>query len=549
MLAMLGLAVTVGWQMNRQIGALSLDRQNDNLRIVARILQDAYPETRVRYGADGAVQRITMPGIPEFADHAMIDRAAFLTGETATVFAWDPETRDYWRRTTNIGAAEGERAVGTPLGTGGSVYPVIRAGETYLGEATILGTDYYTIYQPIFTPGDDIIGILYAGVETASLEAMRESVWHAVLISTLVLTGLMAALALGAFRAMLRPLVNLVPVVRRLAAGETGLEIPHQNGRDEVGDLAAAVRVFQESMVRNEELNRTALEEQQAKAARAEQQSRLAAAFDSRVREELAVVTGAAGEMRETAETLSATAEETSVQATSVAAAAEQATGNVRSVASSAEALSGSIRDISRQVQAQSRKAKEASDATGRSRERVQGLSEKAQGIGEVVSLITSIAEQTNLLALNATIEAARAGDAGKGFAVVASEVKSLANQTARATEQIAGQIGAVQDETRATVTAIEAIAGEITAVAEIAGSIAAAVEEQDAASVEIGGNAGQAVQGTEGVSSAIASVTEAAANTGTAATQVLDSAGRLAERADTLNALVRRFLEDIQAA
>ena len=163
--------------------------------------------------------------------------------------------------------------------------------------------------------------------------------------------------------------------------------------------------------------------------------------------------------------------------------------------------------------------------------------------------MITSSAEQTNLLALNATIEAARAGDAGKGFAVVASEVKNLANQTAKATEQIAGQIGAVQDDMGGTVEAIEAIADEISTVAQIAGSIASAVEEQNTATHQIGRNVTEAAQGTQEVSSTIVTVTEAAATTGTAANRMLGSARTLAEKANTLNALIRTFLDDIQAA
>ena len=547
--AILGLARVVEEQVGRGIEELAMDRQNDSLRIAARTLQDVYPDMRVTYASDGSVSRITMPAIPEFTDHTLIDLAAFLTGETVTVFAWEPENRDFWRRTTSIGADRGERAVGTPLGRTGPVYPVVRAGETYLGEASILETDYLTIYQPIFSPSGEVIGILYAGIEKASLEAMQDAIGTAVLITAVVVLLIVVPVAMMCFRAMLRPLVNLVPIVRRLADGETGIDVPYTTRGDEIGTLASAVRLFKDSLIRNEELNRATLEEQEKRAARAERLRQMTGEFDGRVREELASVTASATKMRETAESLSVTAEETSMHAASVAAAADQASGNVQTVATASEELGTSIQEISRQVQEQSAKAQQAATATGRSRERVQGLSEKAQSIGEVVGLITSIAEQTNLLALNATIEAARAGDAGKGFAVVASEVKNLANQTAKATEQIAGQIGAVQEETGVTVEAIEAIAGEISTVAEIAGSIASAVEEQNTATQEIGRNVTEAAQGTHDVSSTIATVTEAAATTGTAANRMLGSATTQAEKANTLNALIRTFLEDVRAA
>ena len=319
---------------------------------------------------------------------------------------------------------------------------------------------------------------------------------------TAVLGGVVLAIAIGVtwflIASVIQPIKRMIVVMGGLAEGDKTVEVPAQTRKDEIGAMAAAVEIFKKSLIENEELNRAALEEQRERAERAERLQRMAAEFDTRVREELAVVTGSANEMRVTARSLSETAEETSSQATTVAGAAEEASSNVQTVATATEELGSSILEISRQVQDQSGKARQAADATDVSRERMHGLSAKVEIIGEVVTLITSIAEQTNLLALNATIEAARAGEAGKGFAVVASEVKSLATQTAKATESIGSQIGAVQEETGATVTAIEAITGEIEAVAEIAGTIAAAVEEQNAATQEIGRNLTQAAAGTQ---------------------------------------------------
>ena len=383
----------------------------------------------------------------------------------------------------------------------------------------------------------------------ANSEAIRaRTVWTMWgVLAFAVIAGV--AVAVLIVRSVTGPVGAMTAAIDRLAGGDKTVEVPGTRRRDELGRMAQAVLVFKDNLIRNEELNQTALDEQKQRGARAEQVKRMATKFDGEVRRELAVVTTSAAEMKDTANALSATAEQARAQVTSVAAAAEQASMSVQTVATAAEELGSSIQEISRQVQDQSTKAQQASAATNQSRERVQSLSQKARDIGEVVDLITSIAEQTNLLALNATIEAARAGDAGKGFAVVASEVKNLANQTAKATEEIASQIGAVQDETRATVAAIEAIAEEISVVAEIAGTIAAAVEEQNAATQEIGRNVNQAAHGTQEVSSNIVGVTNAASNTGTAADQVLDSAGMLAEKAEILDGLVATFLERVQAA
>ena len=543
------LALVVETQVQNQINRNAIDRQNDSLRIVAQTLQAAHPDLQVEYGPDGSVARIVVPAIPEFDDHALIDRAGFLTGETATVFAWEPENQDYWRRTTNIGADSGQRAVGTRLGSDSAAYPAIRSGETYSGQATILGTDYYTIYQPIFSPEGAVIGILYAGVEMARLQGMKDAVRWAILVSALVILLVALSAAMVTFRRMLRPLAELVPVVRRLADGDSGTTIPYADKKDEIGALARAVEVFRQAMVRNDELTAEAAKEQQAQRARSEHIQRLTDGFDSGVRTRLDTVERASERMRGTADGLAATAEESSSQATTVAAASEQASGNVQTVATASEELGSSIQEIARQVQEQTAMASEASDSAGDSRRQVQGLANQAQAIGEVIELITSIAEQTNLLALNATIEAARAGDAGKGFAVVASEVKSLASQTAKATEQIAHQIKAIQEQTGATVTAIEMITNKIQTMAEISSAIASSVEQQNAATQEIGRNVHEAAQGTQQVSETIEGVSQAARETGSAAADVLAASEELSDEAGQLKSLIHQFLGDVQAA
>ena len=363
------------------------------------------------------------------------------------------------------------------------------------------------------------------------------------------------ALLVGASSAFLigtgitRPVVAITAVMRKLADGDTTVTIPGRDHKDEVGEMASAVNVFKENMIRNAQMAEEAARDQAARNTRAETVDRLTADFDSMVSEMLNTVSAASTEIENTANGLAGTAEETSAQATAVAAAAEQATGNVQTVASAAEELGASIEEINRQVHLQGQMAQQAVDVANESASHVQGLAEEAQKIGEVVELITTIAEQTNLLALNATIEAARAGDAGKGFAVVASEVKSLANQTAKATEDITGQIKAIQDRTDATVKSMSSINEKIVAVTDVSSAVAAAVEEQNTATQEIGRNVQEAATGTQEVTSNIHGVDEAARETGGAAADMLSASGELAQQAEGLKVAVQSFLADVKAA
>ncbi len=267
------------------------------------------------------------------------------------------------------------------------------------------------------------------------------------------------------------------------------------------------------------------------------------------VKEVVDSVASAADEMESTAQSMSATAEETSRQATAAAAGVEQASSNVQTVATASEELASSIAEVSRQVSESANIAKTAVEEADKTNAQVESLVEAAQKIGEVVKLISEIAEQTNLLALNATIEAARAGDAGKGFAVVAGEVKSLASQTAKATEEISTQIAAIQGATGDAAAAIKGIAETIIKVDEIATTIAAAVEEQGAATQEIARNAQEASAGTTEIANNVSGVNQAATETGTAATQVLDAAQGLSEQSEGLSQEIDKFLESIKAA
>ena len=362
-----------------------------------------------------------------------------------------------------------------------------------------------------------------------------------------IIVGLVLAILIS--RSVTKPIDRLIGVMSSLADGNLEIDIEGADRGDEIGKMSGAVQVFKDSAI-----ERVRLEEEQKEAEkRAVEEkkammNKMADDFEASVGGVVETVSSAATEMESSAQAMTATAEQTSTQATAVAAAAEEATTNVQTVAAAAEELTSSISEISRQVSQSSDIAAQAVADAQATNEKIQGLAQAANKIGEVVALITDIADQTNLLALNATIEAARAGDAGKGFAVVASEVKNLANQTAKATEEISAQIGGIQGATQDSVQAIQAIGKTIGEISEIATTVASAVEEQGAATQEIARNVEQAASGTQEVSSNIIQVTQAAGETGQAAGQIVGAAGQLSKESETLRAEVDKFLAEVRA-
>jgi methyl-accepting chemotaxis protein len=367
-------------------------------------------------------------------------------------------------------------------------------------------------------------------------------------IAIAILLGLVASILVSR-RFIAGPIRRLTGTMSGLAQSDFSHDVQGSDRRDEIGEMARAVLVFKENGIGNQRMQ---AERAQAQAEREQRQQHVEGLihdFDSRMSHVLEQVAGATVELQATAKSMTSIAERTAQQAQAVSAATEEASSNVQTVASAGEELSASIEEISRQVNQATRITGDAVDMAGKTDTQVQSLVKTVEKIGDVVRLISDIASQTNLLALNATIEAARAGEAGKGFAVVASEVKSLANQTAKATEEITGQIQAIQQATEGSVESIRAITGVIGQINEISSSISAAVEEQGAATKEIARNVQQAAAGTQEVASNVQGVNASADETGNAAGQVLSAAEQLAQQSDTLRGDVSRFLEGIRAA
>jgi methyl-accepting chemotaxis protein len=369
------------------------------------------------------------------------------------------------------------------------------------------------------------------------------------LIAALSVIGAILVVYLYIGRNLIARLVGLERTMTRLAAGDLTAEIKASKSNDEIDQMANALAVFREGIVQANAAAADQTREQAAKQQHAAMIDTLTRQFNEDADKALASVSSAAEHMKHSAEKMSRVAGQAKVQTSAVSTASAQAASNVQTVAAATEELASSINEISRQVGESARIASEVVEQIARSEATVTELAQAANRIGEVVSLINSIAEQTNLLALNATIEAARAGEAGRGFAVVASEVKSLANQTAKATEGITSQVAAIQGSTGEAVDTIKGIGQIIQQMAEIANSVASAVKEQGAATAEIARNVQQAATGTKDVSSNIAGVSAAAEESGKTAEDVLESTARLTAESEALSGEVGRFLSRIKAA
>ncbi|WP_374370070.1 methyl-accepting chemotaxis protein [Dongia sp.] len=402
-------------------------------------------------------------------------------------------------------------------------------------------------YVQLYEPWGWIVG---SGIYIDDVNAIF---WDLMLTQGLVIGVIMLltiAISFVIARSISRPIAGLTANMMRLADGDKSITVENADNKSEVGALARALSVFKDNAL---EMDRLAAERtvQEERAAEEKRQAmlNLASTFESTVSQVVSQVSSASVELQSSAESMAGNTEQTTGQAGLVASASEQAFSNVQSVAAATEELSASISEISQQVTQSTNIASKAVQEARQTDKTINGLAEASQRIGDVANLIRDIANQTNLLALNATIEAARAGDAGKGFAVVASEVKNLANQTAQATEEITGQIAGIQGATAEAVQAIRIITNTITEIDQIASAIAAAVEEQGAATREISRSVQQAADGTRDVSQNIAGVSDALGESGRLAEGLLGAASDLSRQADVMRGEISRFLDHIRAA
>ncbi|MGY4288115.1 methyl-accepting chemotaxis protein [Bradyrhizobium sp. LM2.7] len=545
-------ALVVGagyWSLTTAINDRALRDIEVNLRTLALAFAETAPDARIAM-KDGAVARAEIPKMPDFRDHAIVDRAVSYVGGNATLFAFDDASGQFVRRSTNVKKENGERAVGTQLAADHPAQALLRRGEAYKGPATLFGKSFMTAYFPVADATGKVAGILYVGIPMAQFESMLAQAIESMGAAAGIAALLVLALTMLVVRRITRPLTSVTRSLTALADGQNDVANDCEERADEIGEIARTVAVFKSNSL---ERARLRSEQAAASAAAAEQRKselrNFVEEFRGSVGGILDKVLNSSGEFERVARQLTDTARSTADLSAQSAGASENASEHVRSAATASDELSQSISEITRRVQESSEISAEAVRQAEATDQRIAQLSEAGARIGDVVKLITSIAEQTNLLALNATIEAARAGDAGRGFAVVAQEVKTLAGQTAKATDEISNQIASMQLATEESVIAIKAIGQTIERISGIAGSISAAVEQQRSATHNIAASVRAAASGTADVAVNVRHAAKGASETGETSSRMFASAQALSGESVHLKAEVDSFLDRVGAA
>ncbi len=529
-------ALVVGagyWSLSRDFDTRALRDIDANLRTLSLAFGETFPNAKIAI-RDGVVERIEIPQMPEFSDHKIVDRATSYVGGNATLFVYDDASQQFVRRTTNVKKENGDRAVGTQLAADHPGQAVVRRGEAYKGPAMLFGNRFYTAYQPVFGAGSKVIGIVYVGIPTAQLDSMLWQALSAMAIAAAVAALLVLGMTMLIVRRVTKPLKAVTATLTVLAEGRTDIEVRHADRHDEIGAIARTVSVFLNNRIERRQLEAERIgAEKLAMEKRKAERNQFVEDFRTRIGGIIEQVLNSSGKFEQG-------------QSANVS---RQASEHVRTAAAASNELSQSIVEISRRVQESNGVAAEAVKQANATDQRMAELSAAGDRIGDVVKLITSIAEQTNLLALNATIEAARAGDAGRGFAVVAQEVKTLAGQTAKATDEISSHIVNMQRATGESVNANKAIGLTIERISEITTSISSAVEQQGAATQSIAKGVEAAASGTLDVADNIERVAKGAGETGTTSGHMLKSAQALSEVSIHLKDEVEKFLDSVRAA
>ena len=424
------------------------------------------------------------------------------------------------------------------------------AGQTLLRDATLNGHSAAVYLGQIKNYAGTPVGILEIVKDTTEYEAAAAASQRHLILGIIAILAAAVLLAFLLARGLSRPLATITAVMNRLSSGDTEVSIPGSERRDELGTMAKAVEMFRRSIIEAGTLREAQqTDKQRSELEKKALQRQMADRFEADVKSVVATVAKASQNMQRVADEIIASINSTSERATAAAAASKQASASVNTVAAATEELASSVAEIGRQVTHSSGVADNAVVKAGQTSEIVTGLAGAAEKIGDVLRLIGAIASQTNLLALNATIEAARAGEAGRGFAVVASEVKELASQTAKATEEIAGQVAAIQSATGDCVTAIGGISDTIREISGIATTIAASVEQQDSATREIARSVQQAAAGTSEVSVNVAGASQSADQSRALADNVAAATGQLSQQANALFESVDTFLAHLRDA
>lgn len=539
--------VVTGREIWSQLELRQQQEGERHLRTLALVFESKLAGGTVQLDGE-RVARVAAPSLAALDDFSIVDNAVAYAGGNATVFAYDGAGDKFVRRITTVKKENGDRAVGTALAPDHPAQAVLRAGGSYRGPANLFGRNFFTVYQPTFDTGGRVNGILYIGIPLERYHALYQATMST-MTWTAIIVALLACILLGAVAIrMFRPLSAIAQRTASLAEGDLESPVLYGHRRDEIGSVARALDGLLETS-----RQARALESDQRQSSTEERRRR--AHLDGeieRFRAQVSQAIRAFGErtveMRHRAAAMSSLSTEACQAADGASAGSRETSSNVQSVASAAEQLSASIAEISARIEEAKREVEGAFGEAEATNKQIGELATTAQRIGDVVGLIRAIAEQTNLLALNATIEAARAGEAGRGFAVVAAEVKQLANQTAKATDEIATQIASVQMSTGTAVDAIGRMTGRMATISATTADLADSVSAQGAATGEISRSAGDTAGTSVVIARDLGIVTDVAHRTAEMAANVQTAAESVETVAAGLEAEIDRFLRAVAA-